>query len=282
MMVNREMTTREKEGFTLIELSLSIVFITVLSLAVALIIMNSVAAYHRGIILNQINTTGMELVDDMRAAVQNAQVLSIKSQCGIVFSGEQADECIADNGQDLVSVRTMGKVRIGNIDENDVPLSGAFCTGNYSYLWNSGYFYNSEDFDVYNAKRIVLKYTMAGDSESKPWENIRLLKVKDEKRAVCAAYSMAQNGNVDISSGDYLVTEEPKELLSTSSNLALFDLYAPTPAVNEGIHSIYYSVSFVLGTLQGGANVKAEGNYCSTPEASNNSEIENIDYCSRQ
>ena len=72
MINDRIKNSEKKEGFTLIELSLSIAFISVLSLAVALIITNSISAYHRGLVLNQINTTGMELVDDMRAAVQNA------------------------------------------------------------------------------------------------------------------------------------------------------------------------------------------------------------------
>ena len=75
-----------KKGFTLIELSLSIAFIAVLSIAVALIVSNAIATYHRGVLLNQINTTGMELVDDVRGAIQGAQARSVTYDCVNVYS----------------------------------------------------------------------------------------------------------------------------------------------------------------------------------------------------
>ena len=54
-----------KKGFTLVELSLSIAFIAILSITVALIINDAISTYRRGLTLNQINTVGMDLVDDM-------------------------------------------------------------------------------------------------------------------------------------------------------------------------------------------------------------------------
>lgn len=269
---------KRKEGFTLVELSLSIAFIAVLSLAVALIITNSISAYHRGLVLNQINTTGMELVDDMRAAIQNAPVISLKSLCDTWFEGD-TKACKDANGQGLVVARKSGNVKIGNEkDGKNRPLYGVFCTGNYSYIWNSGYHFNNVDFKVTTSKAELRYRDISGNYIEK--KDFRLLKVKDEKRAVCVAYNNSSNV-INISDKDRygVITEDPIELLPSDGGLALYDLYAPAPAVNAGMNNIYYSVSFVLGTLQGGADVASQGNYCTVPEELKNSAIENFDYC---
>ena len=78
-----------RSGFTLIELSLSIAFFGILSIAIALIINDTIASYRRGMTLNQINTTGMDLVDDMRAAVQNSSAKSVKSLCASIIRLER-------------------------------------------------------------------------------------------------------------------------------------------------------------------------------------------------
>lgn len=270
-----------KEGFTLVELSLSIAFISVLSLAVALIITNSISAYHRGLVLNQINTTGMELVDDMRASIQNAPVMSLEVLCENTFDDEKGKACGEGGVQNLVAVRKTANVKIGDIDETNVPILGAFCTGNYSYIWNSGYFFSDDKEDVYvnsSEQRAKLVYKKDNGLQGEV-DDIRLLKVKDEQRAVCASYNMNSNNNeFNIFKGDYdAVLEEPVELLSENSNLALYDLYAPVPAMSR--NNMYYAPSFVLGTLQGGANVMAQGSYCATPEGTENTAIENFDYC---
>ena len=61
-----------KRGFTMVELSLAIALIGVLSIIVLLMIRNAVSAYHKGMVLNQINTVGMGVVDDMRSALQSS------------------------------------------------------------------------------------------------------------------------------------------------------------------------------------------------------------------
>lgn len=280
-----------KKGFTLIELSLSIAFIAVLSLAVVLIIANSISAYHRGLVLNQINTNGMELVDEMRATIQNAPVVSLESMCEVFFenkAGNNAlDECKDTEGGVLVSSRKTAKVLIDKNNKNSetdipVPVSGVFCTGNYSYIWNSGYFFNG-DAEVRGASKIKFKYKDGEDTNKKAVDynaDIRLLKVKDHDRAVCAAFD-ADGDKVDITEEKYnAVVEKPVDLLSENSSLAFYDLYAPVPATNAMNNNMYYSISFVLGTLQGGANVTQTGNFCATPDGEDsNSGVENFDYC---
>ena len=61
-----------KKGFTLIELSFSIAFIAILSITVTMVIINAIASYRRGIVLNQINTMGMDLADEFRTTIQSS------------------------------------------------------------------------------------------------------------------------------------------------------------------------------------------------------------------
>ena len=60
-------------------------------------------------------------------------------------------------------------------------------------------------------------------------------------------------------------------------DMALYDLYAMPPVGTSKRNNVFYSVSFILGTVQGGLNVMASGDYCATPASY--SSAENFDYC---
>ena len=314
-----------KSGFTLVELSLSIAFIAILSIAVTLIITNSIASYHRGLTLNNINTTGMDLVDDMRAAVQNAPAHPPVSDCTSIYStstsynnaegntvtmdNKALSDCEDDEGHNFVSVTRVGNVKLNGVEIGGVPVFGAFCTGTYSYIWNSGYFSSQSEAEVMGIEKAVLKYKYLSDSgnvSSETATDFRLLKVHDENRAVCiSALVVKEDGsidnrynitnenpinagrnifNIDLNDADTsifgVVDEPPIDLLmgDTGSNLAIYDLASMTPASNTSMNSLFYSTSFILGTVQGGININAAGNFCATPEGYN-SEVENFDYC---
>ena len=274
----------QKKGFTLVELSLSIAFIAILSITVALIINNAISTYRRGITLNQVNTVGMDLVDDMRAAIQNSPATAVTRECGLNYGGAEEEDCKNDGARGFVVVRRLGD--ISEVGEN-VPAYGALCTGTYSYIWNSGYFYSENDFDELSGA--TLKYKDIDDGVELI-SDFRLLKIKDRSRAVCISAMKAVGGDnylggefdvgnlFDISEYD-VVTEEPEVLLSNdnSNPLALYDLDAPAPATNGAGSVSYYSVSFILGTVQGGINVMSTGNFCKPPKSGDSSE--NFDYC---
>ena len=304
-----KITKSRKTGFTLVELSLSIAFIAVLSIAVVLIITNSISAYHRGLTLTQINTTGADLVSDIRAAIQNAPARSIVSECSNYYNKTTIqDHCKNDGAHNFVSVTRDSTVQVGNntIGTNNIPVFGAFCTGSYSYLWNTGYFFH-EDYRVTGVSSATLKYRKAGtEVNSNPVvdtiSNFKLLKVKDESRSVCisavrgadtnsnaevAKYRVDRYGNNSINKGSNVfditsydvVSEEPMDILSGFGvGLAIYDLTSATPAEGNNSKNLFYSVSFILGSIQGGINVKSSGNFCATPNGFNSS-VENFDYC---
>ncbi len=284
---------KTKEGFTLVELSLSVVFIAVLSVAVAIIITNSISSYHRGVVLNQINTTGMEIVDDMRAAIQNASAHPVKNECGNIYeesaSSTVLKTCEDDNGKNFVVVTKKANVKLGKKQLNSVPVYGAFCTGSYSYIWNSGYFYSNGDATVEGASKAQLVYKKRGATSPEEPKTGKLLKIHDEDRQVCIVaagedyVSGAGNAdnNFDITKTELggVLDEDPYDLIGNNAGLTIYNLSTDVPAANAIIDSMFYTVSFILGTSTGGINVMSSGDFC-TPPGDVDSGLENFNYCS--
>ena len=291
---------KRKTGFTLVELSISIVFIAILSLAVVLVIMDTVSAYRRGLTLNQINTTGSDLVDDIMSAVQGSPAQSLKNDCALYIKNNMGT-CEDEGGLSFTSFTRYGYVTVKNEGTNasyygnTVPLWGAFCTGNYSYIWNSGYYF-VDDYQTNIVAATLNNY----DSGDKPF---KLLKIKDEGRAICRSvftrngdgytYPRSYNGiRNSVFSVDYDASNPemaPEDLIAKESNLALYDLEIGTPSMGANDRSMLYPVSFVLGTIQGGVDVTVAGDNCAPPEAEGEgsgtnkgyrAKFENSDYCS--
>lgn len=278
---------KNKKGFTLVELSLSIAFIAILSITIALIINDAISTYRRGLTLNQINTVGMDLVDDMRAAIQNSPAKVVAEICDEVFKGNgsqetsQRNNCKSDGGRKFVSIvkasTNSDKVKIKGEEKEGVPLYGAFCTGAYSYVWNSGYLFTEDNSSL---ERASLSYEYDGTEENP--NDFRLIKVRDENRKVCRSGLVEGDSKYDEFGTNQFevgeITEEPVVLLSgsgdTANALALYDLSVPAPAA-DGVNAAFYAVSFILGTVQGGINVMSSGNFCATPDEYDS----NFDYC---
>lgn len=281
------------EGFTLIELSLSLAFISILSIAVVLVVSGSISTYHKGLVLNKINSVGVEVVDDMRNAVQGSPASMLKSRCYSAYDAGNTtaiDKCVSDNARNFTAVARYASVRIGNREEDNVPVFGAFCTGAYSYVWNSGYFFNDSDYKVENGGlgAASLAYTLieGGSSKQVTASDFRLLKVKDNSRSVCVSAVVGDGARYDLSNNsiesgftlENLLDEKPIDLLESSSGLALYSL-SSSPSEQMGSNkSIFYYTSFILGTVQGGINVMSNGNFCATTDGYNDS-VENFDYC---
>ena len=294
-------------GFTLIEMTLSMIFIGILSVFMVLMIQNTTASYRRGLILNQLNTVGMDLVDDVRMSIQGASTDALYKLCDRIYYNNPGSKsaCIGDNGNGLVSVTKYAPVKIGgnyiNGDQanSTIPVYGAFCTGTYTYVWNSGYFEQGEDSEareVVGVNSVALKIEGTGTV----YNNFRLLKVYDRERTVCRNANNNQNGgnyvkveNATNSSvpatfvlSSLMVSQDNSssgnkesvvEILkkNTTSDLVLYDFYMTRPAVSSTRKNLFFAGSFILGTRRGGINIKSSGNSCKPPSDSN----PNLEYC---
>ena len=306
---NRSMK-KTRGGFTLIEMALSMVFIGILSVMMVLMIQNTMASYRRGLILNQLNTIGMDLIDDVRASIQNANTDALYKMCERIYANDATsrETCETDNGNSFVSVTKYGYVEIDNVrinNGNPMPVYGAFCTGTYTYIWNSGYF---EEGDYSGQRKVSGVKPEASNGVSLKIGTIgrkdfRLLKIYDRERTVCVNANNAQGGGYRVINGpNYSDANVPEqfviddamisgklgdknseggvELLKVSSanDLVLYDFYMSRPATSETRKNLFFAGSFILGTRKGGVNsITTSGNSCKPPADATG--YSNLEYC---
>jgi type II secretory pathway pseudopilin PulG len=145
-----------KDGFTMVELSLSLVFIAILSIAVVLVMTGAISSYHRSITLNKVENVGASLVRDMKASIQNAPPDRLALLCDDIYANTSYNDnndtkkkCVDDGGKNFASVTRYAYVKVNKNSEQkgkQMPVFGALCTGSYTYIWNSGYFFDPTSY----------------------------------------------------------------------------------------------------------------------------------------
>lgn len=322
---NGSMGKKYRGGFTLIELSLSLIFIAILSLMVVFLIMNVSSSYRRGLILNQINTVGMDLIDDFRISVQNATSDPVTRMCEVYYPDndeygqdrENYNNCVNDHANSFVSVYKKAQVNI-NVGAGDdrektlgeIPVYGAFCTGTYTYVWNSGYFEDAEEGDFSTTgmdKREVkgAKPARVGTKDSfdfyEKYSGFRLLKIYDDERSICVnemkihdksgnnerfpRYIRFEEYDNNVGEEGFVISDSMKvnggefdavELMKKDeTNLVLYEFYVAKPALSPTRQNLFYAGSFILGTRRGGIDITVAGNSCRPP----NDEYTELEYC---
>ena len=100
-----------RHGFTLIELMLSMAFISILILAIASVTIKIGNMYNRGLVLKAVNQAGRDIDNTIRRDFLQSRYLHIHK---------------VDDTNSVIKIDDAGQMR-----------SGRFCLGNYSYLWNT-------------------------------------------------------------------------------------------------------------------------------------------------
>lgn len=288
-----------RAGFTLVELSLSMAFISVLSLAIMVIILNTVSSYRRGIVLSQVNSIGTEIVKDIQSSIKNSSAQTLVSQCESLWSEDNSSftACSNNKGKSFVSVWKEANVVVDESKPDameSVPVYGALCTGSYSYVWNSGYLFLEANSSIPKAvlrdeagNRLELMGAhtgTAGDLE----DGFKLVKVLDSSRKVCESavvdgktigeryVTMPANVEPTFRVRDAGNENPPVVLLDANNDLALYELNTATPVSDDKNDILFYSVSFILGTVRGGPDIRARGRSCKAPDESS---LSDLDYC---
>ena len=301
-------------GFTLIELSIAIAFMSILLLSVSLVISSTVSSYRKGISMKLVNSSGRDLIDEFTSAISAAPSVSYTALCSTYYnssalasSGNYA-ACVGDNAYNLFYQQWYAEISSDRGETFDmVPVYGAFCTGKYSFLWNTGYTFGDDTYlakdtsgaPTTNLPYMSLSYYRNGVDEdyvSDASTHFRLLKIADPNHAVCAAtisseYNPASgfivpagatriNLSIKFFPGSssilYPLTEEPTELLSYSStSLALYDFAIYPPTQDYNTKRLFYSASMVLATMNGGVNIAGTGDRCEPPSGF----LSNFSYC---
>ena len=254
---------RSKAGFTLVELSLATLFLAVLLLMIATIIINVSTIYQKGLTLRGISASGKTIIDDVDRSVADAPLMRFKDN-----DLKEAHKNFFLEHRETAWVTSENGTR--KEEAKDVQFSGIFCTGRYSYIWNTGYALNDRDGNG----RIAFK----GKNDSELKDDFRLIKVLDPMRYICMPENPQRPNDrkrreLDNPQDRYIEMSDmqPEELLADKvSNLplALYELTIfPFQQDEISLHT-FYSGTFVLATIRGGVNtVRSAGDYCDPTNA---------------
>ncbi|MBQ6510548.1 prepilin-type N-terminal cleavage/methylation domain-containing protein [Candidatus Saccharibacteria bacterium] len=279
MKATAKKTLKTKKAFTLTELTLALAIIGVLFIMIATIIANMISIYQKGTTITAVNDVGRSIIADISDTITDTPPFSASVACSFILHLDQESGCRTNPERTTVVIKTANG--IGNIGSS-VPTGGAFCTGKYSYIWNSGYVLPGEDGnEAYNnggSHKSTIKYrSNAGETTIK---DFRLIKIQDKKRLACIS-QYNNSFDVDNNSTEYnlinnnAISEEPVELIASSDKrLALYS-FDVVKTENTTTNRSLYSVSFILGTIRGGINITGNSNYCAVP----NDADSDFDYC---
>ena len=289
-----------EKGFTLIELSFAIAFISVLLITITLITNEIIQIYRKGYSIKSINQVGRDLIDEFQTSIIQSPPASITSFCSSKYPGnaDEQEDCDGDNsnhGFYSIYQQYYAPVKVisgntANPATKQVPTGGIFCSGKYTYIWNTGYLFNLTDYEFQgsegnqtelresNKLTVSYEYQTENGVQTGSKKDFRLYKIEDTSGAICSSTldDDYPSPNVQlIGPGGksshtinipFVLPEEPEEILAGSdADLALYDLVVFEPARVGAADRLLFSGSFILGTVSSGVDIMSSNEYCQTP-----------------
>ncbi len=285
---NTKLTQKTKSGFTIVELTITMAFVAVLLITITIITINISSIYQKGLTLKAVNSVGRSLVDELTMAINSAPSVDTRSLCkGFLSDDTEVNECIKQNAM-LYIFQDNGPADYGvsNSDYDNtenLQYNGIFCTGRYSYFWNT--YYGDEA-----GKTISVRYRNENGGEEtltrEPGNDIpfRLVRFEDRNYRLCSAtlesgkyktkFSSFSEGNpIDMTNlantpGDtathpYPVAKPEEGLLDAFDlDLMLYNLNIFPISQDSVTLRTFMTGTFVLGTLRGSVDITRSGDYC--------------------
>ena len=204
----------KQRGFTIIELTLAMTFISFLLLGIALTIIQIGAIYNKGTTSKEINQASRTINAELERDISAASSLALAT--------------------DYVITPSVG-----------TPAGGRLCLGSYSYIWNY-----AQALDAGNAN--VTKYLTAPDSTKT--SVIRLIKVADPSRVYCAKNptNPAALANPNLRSTDTPIVQELLSNGDHELGLHNFGFITPVPAssIDASTGQQIFSLTYTIGTAK--------------------------------
>ncbi len=252
------MKKQGKKGFTIIELLLSMAFLATMLIAIATLTMRILDIYRKGLSMRAINSIGREIISDLTRTIGGSPIVE---NINPVTTGEDIDwESIN------MAYRTYFHESFRPVDGDsgeEVQAGGVFCTGAYTYIWNTApaiIEYREGNDDLKNTDYYTIQVNKSESEAGEP-KFYKFARVPDNKRSGCAVEEGEEfNPHLEytgISENDVV------ELIGDDEvDLAIYDFLVLPATQNNKTGQIFYSGAFVLATTRGGINVLANGDYC--------------------
>ena len=200
--------TRQK-GFTIIELTLSMAFVSVLLLAIVMTSIQAGRIYNKGVVLESVNQASRDIGDSIRRDFMQSDAAHVS----------QADE------PESVII----------LSEGGQPKSGRFCLGGYSYLWN----YPSVLEAALAGESVSGPVVRRGDTI------INFVRVVDDGGSFCAS----SDGNYETNIGaDRQLMSMLDEKGDQGVVLAIHELGIEPVLANSNSSEALFRVNYTIGT----------------------------------
>ena len=249
----------KQRGFTLVELMIAVAFVGTLLILIALVIVQIMGIYNKGLTLKSVNEISRTVVRDMQQSISSADYFKVYYQ-------ESSEDGDSSDSSDMRMASAFGEAEENGTttDYYKNDAGGRLCTGVYSYAWNSGAAIDAwiNNPTEHNYASYPIQFF---DSERN--QPVRFVKAKDPRKALCRDEdaSMTSTYAWDLSRvGGLLPVNEESSMYSNvlaagNGNLVLyqFDIrQVPEPdgTVTDSQFntvSTFYSLSMVVGTQTG-------------------------------
>ncbi len=262
---------KQKKAFTIIEFMIAMTFLAVLLMGIATVTMRILEIYRKGLSMRAINATGRDILNDLSRTIASSPIVEN-------INPTAADSTKNITGDDILKVyRNYYNESTMLYNEKNVQAGGVFCTGSYSYIWNTAPAIKmAREDSSYISSLFRIK---VGDEEN----YYKFARIPDTSRKAC------ERSDEDSMNLKSKVTEvsDKRDIVSLISDddadLALYDFVILPATQNNKTGQIFYSGMFILATIRGGVNVLTNGDFCTGSEImySNNVESTNqeFNYC---
>lgn len=274
---------KQKKAFTIIELMLAMSFLGTMLLGIASLIMQITNIYQKGLAIRGVNTVGREIISDLTRTVQASRVNDLSINPSTQENSNEITE---------VEVRRARSDYFVEKVKNGKQLGGAFCTGSYSYVWNT-----ADNIRVAKSseKNIVIKdgKVVNGTSDELKELGVLTIRVKDNNndddevlivpklvrfsdynRDACFHDDNGEMAGNDDSNPikesatsfdlyDKMKEKDINELIEDNeADLVLYDFTVLPATQNYTTKQIFYPGTFILATYRGGVNITSNGDFC--------------------
>ena len=254
-----------RKGFTMIELMLATLFLATLMVTIAVLVNMITGIYQKGLSMRAVNAMGRQLVDEISRVVAGSPIPDggksinpVPGPTGNIGVNEVNAALrkyfVTDAGETVVGE---GRDGLGGFRYN----YGAFCTAAYSYVWNTQLSYADWRENPHTANVLLMeKNTETGKEMLNDGKPYKMARVADPSRYICEQMA---NGVTGRTLTIPIADKEPIEMINTDEvDLILYDFNVFPATQNTMTGQVFYSATFILGTMRGGVNITATGDYC--------------------
>lgn len=268
--------SKTKKGFTIVEVTIVTAFVAMLLIAITVIITQITAIYQKGLTLKAINSVGRNLVSEFTTAINAAPSIDTVSLCNMLVTGDTARaECVNDGAFKFL-YQSFGRNDYPDPVTNTtgpVQYAGVFCTGAYSYVWNTQY-----GLDTGNTIRIKYNDTNNKYAAGKYYkDDFKLVRFQDSTYRACStnvtsSYNSQKladtheinimeqaNGNVWQNSDSAF---QEGFLDATNLTLSLYEFTIFPESQDWVTLRAFFAGTFILATERGGVSITRTSDYC--------------------